>query len=758
MKLKLANYAARLMAENGITRCFSVTGGGAMHLNDGIGHNPVINTLYMHHEQACAIAAESYARIYNKPACVCVTTGPGGTNAITGVLGAWLDSIPMLVLSGQVRYDNTARWSGVGIRAMGDQEFDITRSIDCMTKYSKMLLDPMKIRYELEKCLYLCQTGRPGPCWLDIPVDIQGTMIDDEALEAFDPKAYEAEEREKLARIERMEAEEKQKARGPYANADLSDGLLNLSFVRQKVQPQPEHITKDSPVVREVVERVRRAKRPVFYTGNGIRIAGAETLFLAVADRLAIPVVVGWNGIDIIPTHHPLQAGQPGGRGDRPGNFAVQNADFILSVGSRLNIRQVGYNFKTWAREAFTVVCDIDTEELKKPSVHIDIPVHADAREFLQALLDYLDEQDIRGHRSAAFDSEKLQELGYAPGEQFVFQGGEGLPGMDWRETCAHWKTCYGVYQDKYAAHGSDEPANVYEFIDQLSRALSKDQITVVGNGSACVVGGQGYIVKDGTRFISQDAVASMGYDLPAAIGACVACHDVGNNVEPVFDEDGFPVLMRQNEETAAPEDKAGEADALRAEQRIADKAFSLGELDMARRDPYWKGRKEHYPAYYEHDIICPTGDGSIMMNLQELQTIVSHQMPIKIFLINNGGYHSIRQTQHNLFDGEPLVGIGVDSFDLSFPAFDRIAAAFGIPYVRAMHNTELDAAIRETLRIEGPVICEVFVSLDQAFEPRSAVKRHPDGSLSSPPLEDLCPFLPEEELNANMLIPRVEE
>lgn len=743
MKIKLAKYVARLLAENGITRCFSVTGGGAMHLNDGIGHNPAINTLYMHHEQACAIAAESYARIYNKPACVCVTTGPGGTNAITGVLGAWLDSIPMIVLSGQVRYDNTARWSGVGIRAMGDQEFDITRSIDCMTKYSRMLLDPNKVRYELEKCIYLAQTGRPGPCWLDIPVDIQGMMIEEDGLEPFDPAAYEAKQQEALAKLEEAEQEARKQPRDAYANDSLDDALLNISFRKQRIQPPCGHVTKDSPVIQAILDRIRAAKRPVFYTGNGIRIAGAESLFLAVADRLGIPVVVGWNGIDIIPSHHPLQAGQPGGRGDRPGNFAVQNADLILSIGSRLNIRQVGYNFKTWAREAFTIVCDIDAEELKKPSVHIDLPIHADAKELLEALLEKLEELGIHGHRLAAYDSRKLAELGYHAGGNQVFQGGEGLPGMNWWETCAHWKQRYGVYQDKFAACGSDEPANVYEFVDKLSRALSENQVTVVGNGSACVAGGQAYVVKDGTRFISQDGVASMGYDLPAAIGACVACHDVGNSVQP-----GGNGWM----EAWADADKSG------ADQRLKDKAYALGEIDTARRNPYWKGLMETYPPYYEHDIICPTGDGSIMMNLQELQTIASHRMPIKIFLINNGGYHSIRQTQQNLFAGEPLVGIGVDSFDLSFPDFRRVAEAFGIPYLRAEHNTELAEAIQKTLSLRGPVICEVMVSLDQSFEPRSAVKRHPDGSLSSPPLEDLCPFLSEEEFLSNMIVKPVKE
>lgn len=735
MNIKLSKYIAGLMVKNGITQCFSVTGGGAMHLNDGFGHQDGLSTLYMHHEQACAIAAESYARIYNKPAVVCLTTGPGGTNGITGVVGAWLDSIPMIVISGQVRYDNTARWSGVGIRSMGDQEFDITRSIDCMTKYSKMLLDPKSVRYEVEKCIWLSQNGRPGPCWLDIPVDIQGTYIEDSELKGFDPEEYLRENAEEIERIDEEEEALHLIPRGEYADSDIGDSLLNISFRKQRYQSEPGHVDKDSQVINEIIKHIRTAKRPVFYTGNGIRIAGAENLFLKVADRLGIPVVVGWNAIDIIPYEHPLRAGQPGGRGDRPGNFAVQNADFILSIGSRLSIRQVGYNFKTWAREAFTIVCDIDEEELKKPSVHVDIPVHADAYELLKALDDKLEELGIHGHGIKYDRTELLKGESYTDGSS-LFRGGEGKDGRNWLEQCAYWMDKYNPYRPEYAEHGDNEAVNVYEFIKRLSDSLNEEQITVVGNGSACVVGAQVFRVKNGGRFISQDAVAAMGYDLPAAIGACTAVHDVSGRTYPVS-YDG----------SECTEDRS-----------VDDKIHACGEMETAKKLPGWRGRTERYPSYYKHDIICPTGDGSIMMNLQELQTIVSHRMPIKIFLINNGGYHSIRQTQTNLFNGEPLVGIGVDSYDLSFPDFERLAGAFGLAYRKIEHNSEIDAVLAETLDFKGPIMCEVFVSLDQPFQPGSAVKKHPDGSLSSPPLEDLKPFLSEAEMEENMFIPRVTE
>ncbi|MDO4962148.1 MAG: thiamine pyrophosphate-binding protein [Eubacteriales bacterium] len=735
MNIKLSKYVARLLVKNGITQCFAVTGGGAMHLNDGLGHEPGLSTLYMHHEQSCSIAAESYARIYNKPAILSLTTGPGGTNGITGVVGAYLDSIPMIVISGQVRYDNTARWSGVGIRSMGDQEWDITRSIDCMTKYSKLVLDPGSIRYEIEKCIWLCQHGRPGPCWLDIPVDIQGRFIEDSELKGFDPEEYLKENAAELERIDADEENERRLKRDQFANSDIDDGLLNISFRKQKHQSEPEHITKDSPIVAKIIDKIQKSKRPVFYTGNGIRIAGAENIFLKVADRLGIPVVVGWNAVDIIPHEHPLKAGQPGGRGDRPGNLAVQNADLIISVGSRLSIRQVGYNFKTWAREAYTIVCDVDEEELKKPSVHIDMPVHADAYELLKALSDKLDELGIRGHGVKYDRAELLKKEKYGDGSS-LFNGGEGKDGRNWLGQCSYWMKKYDPYRPEYAEHGDDEYANVYEFIKDLSDSLNPGQITVVGNGSACVVGAQVFRVKDGGRFISQDAIAAMGYDLPAAIGASTAVHDVSGFTYPVS-YDGSEI----------PEDKS-----------IDNKIHSCGEMETALKLPGWRGKTEHYPSYYKHDIINITGDGSIMMNLQELQTIVSHRMPIKIFLINNGGYHSIRQTQKNLFNGRPLVGIGDDSYDLSFPEFERIAQAFGIAYRRIEHNSQIKSTIDEVLKFNGPLLCEVFVSTDQPFEPRSAVKKHPDGSLSSPPLEDLAPFLTDKELEAEMFIPRVKE
>lgn len=652
MRIKVSNYIAKKLVEHGITRVFTVTGGGAMHLNDALGHEEGLRCLYQHHEQACAIAAESYARIHNKIGAVCVTTGPGGTNAITGVLGGWLDSIPMLILSGQVRYDTTARWSGVGIRAMGDQEFDITKAVGCMTKYSEMVIDPLRIRYCLEKAIYLAYSGRPGPVWLDIPLNVQGAYIETEELAGFDAEAYEEEQRR--------------------------NGL-----------GLPERVADET--AEQIIEKIRSAKRPVLNAGNGIRIAGAYEVFERVVKKLGIPVVTGWNSQDCMATDDPLYVGRGGNMGDRPGNFAIQNSDLVFSVGSRLSIRQVGYNYKTWARAAYTIVNDIDREELKKPSVHVDMAVHADAKDLLEALERVLEKQERSGKREQGLP---------------VFTGGEGLRGMNWLETCRMWKKTYPVVQAKHLLPDETKEANVYALVQELSSRLKENQITVVGNGSACVAGGHAYIIKKGQRFITNSAVASMGYDLPAAIGACLAA------AEPC------PAAAESRPETAE---------------------------SMEKKAPL------------ETDIILLTGDGSIQMNLQELQTIIHHRMPIKIFLINNGGYHSIRQSQKNFF-GDPLVGVGVDSGDLSFPDMEKLSWAYGYPYVSAHHNGELAEAVEKTLSMDGPVICEIFVTIDQNFEPKSSAKKLPDGTLVSPPLEDLSPFLPEEEMDANMIIPRIKE
>ena len=608
MKQRLADYVADFLVAHGVKDVFSVVGGGAMHLNDALGHNNGLHVTYNHHEQACAIAAEAYARLENKIAAVCVTTGPGGTNALTGVVGGWLDSIPMFIISGQVRYDTTARYAlqftGTPLRAMGDQEYDIVKSVVPMTKYAVMIEDPKTIRYHLERAWHLATTGRPGPVWIDIPVNYQGMYIETEELEGYIP----TEDDSKL----------------------------------------PPAVSED--IVKEVIEKIKKAKRPVFHAGYGIRLSGAYKEFREVADKLNIPIVTYWNAVDLVEDDYPLYTGRAGNMGDRPGNWAIQNADLILAVGTRISIRQVGYNWKTWAREAEVIMVDIDQAELKKPTLHVEMPIWSDAKDFLTKMNKLTNEK--------------------------VF-GGEG-----WLKVCDGWKKNYPVVQPRqWEENGST--ANVYAFIDYLSSRLPENSLTAVSNGACCVVGNQTYHIQKGSRMANNSAVASMGYGLPAAIGTCIG-----------------------------------------------------------------GGRK---------DTICLEGDGSIMMNLQELQTILTNRLPIKIFLINNSGYHSIRITQTNLFN-KNFVGIGEESGDLSFPEFKKIAEAFGYKYLSASSNAEMKTVVDKALAIGGPVFTEIFTDTNQVWEPKSSTKRLPDGSLISPPLEDLAPFLPREELEKQMFIPMVEE
>ncbi len=610
MKIRLADYVANFLVEHGVTDVFSVVGGGAMHLNDALGHHEGLKVTYNHHEQACAIAAEAYARLDNKIAAVCVTTGPGGTNALTGVLGGWLDSIPMFIISGQVRYDTTARYAmqftGERLRAVGDQEYDIVRSVEPMTKYATMIEDPMDIRYSLEKAWHLANTGRPGPVWIDIPVNYQGMYIETEDLKGYDPAKDDA----KL----------------------------------------PPKVSEE--VVKTVIEKIKNAKRPVFHTGYGIRLSGGYDVFRQVAEKLNIPIVTYWNAVDLIEDDNPLYVGRAGNMGDRPGNWAIQNADLIVALGTRISIRQVGYNWKTWAREAEVIMIDVDAGEMKKPTIHVDMPIWADAKDFLETM-------------NHCLADEKL------------------FNGNDWLEKCQGWKKNYPVVDDsKWNETG--EGANVYAFIKYMSSKLPENSLTAVSNGACCVVGNQTYVIKKGSRMANNSAVASMGYGLPAAIGTCIG-----------------------------------------------------------------GGRKE---------TICLEGDGSIMMNLQELQTVITNKLPIKIFLINNNGYHSIRLTQNNLFKEHCKVGIGEESGDLSFPKFEEIAKAFGYPYYSAHSNEEMKNVVDKVLAEEGPLFCEIFTDTKQVWEPKSSTKRLEDGTLVSPPLEDLAPFLPREELKEIMIVPMMEE
>lgn len=602
--IRVADYVADFLVEHGINHLFTVTGGGAMHLNDALGKKDGLESIYNHHEQACSMAAEGYARLSGKVAAVCVTTGPGGTNAITGVMGAWVDSIPMLVISGQVRYDTTVHSTGLPLRALGDQEFDIVTTVTNMTKYAVMVTEAESIRYHLERALYLATHGRQGPCWLDIPLNIQAAPIDPEALSGYDP-------------------------------------LEDAGEIPAPVSIDTCHT---------VLHLIKNSKRPVIMAGSGIRLAGAHNKFLELVEKLQIPVVTPWNSHDNIWNDHPLYAGRPGNLGERVGNFVVQNCDLLISIGCRLSIRQVGYNWKTFAREAYKIMVDIDPLELKKPTLSIDLPIHGDAGNFIDKMLE------------ASKDS--------------VIE-----PKSEWINWCDQKKAKYPVCVSEYWT--KESPVNPYCFTEKLFEQLPDDQVVVTGNGTACVVTFQAAHLKKGQRLFHNSGCASMGYGVPAAIGACIA-----NN----------------NKKT-----------------------------------------------------ICLDGDGSFQMNLQELQTIVHNNLPIIIFLYNNNGYHSIRQTQNNFF-GHPLVGVEPSS-GLSFPDASKLAYAYGIEFFRIeSHSQIVEGLNKALLHQNGPFICEVMLDIEQYFSPKLSSRKLPDGKMVSPPLEDMFPFLPREEFYKEMIIEPIKD
>ena len=611
MEMKISDYIAQKSVELGIAHVFMVTGGGAMHLNHSFGTHPDISCTFNHHEQACAIAAEAYYRLTNQLAIVNVTSGPGGTNAITGVYGAFVDSVGMLVISGQVKWETTVRSTGLPLRQYGDQELDIEQVVRPITKYCQMVVDPLSIRYHLEKACYLAKSGRPGPCWLDIPLNVQSAKINVNDLVGFDP----------------AELDE------PWLKTDLQ--LASKA----------------------ILEKIVAAKRPVIFAGFGIRLSGQHQAFLELIDKLGIPVVTGFNGHDALWDNHPLYVGRPGTIGDRPGNFATQNADLLIVLGSRLNIRQVSYNWNAFAREAFKIWIDIDENELKKPNVSPNLGIHANLKDLLPLLAGQ-------------------SYCGPVPAHQ------------EWLTWCLERRDKFPVVLPEY---WNNSLINPYCFMQTLFETLQENQIVVTGNATACIVSFQAGAVKKGQRILSNSGCASMGYDLPAAIGAAAVS--------------------------------------------IENRANS-----------------EMPPS----PVICLAGDGSIMMNLQELQTIAGNALPIKIFILNNSGYVSIFQTHRNFFAGVE-VGAGPKS-GVSFPEFSKISAAFGLPYVSCAKHEDMKGAIAACLAHSGPSVFEVFIDEHLGFAPKLSSKQHPDGRISSPPLEDLAPFLSREELKANMIIDLVKD
>jgi acetolactate synthase I/II/III large subunit len=596
--IRVADYIARRIADYGVRHMFMVSGGGAMHLNDAFGTAPGLTYVCNHHEQACAIAAEGYARAIDGLGVVCVTSGPGGTNTLTGVLGMWLDSIPGLFVSGQVKFTTTVASTGLPLRQLGDQEANIVEIVRSVTKYAVMVTDARTIRWHLEKALHLATTGRPGPVWLDIPLDVQSAMVDPEQLERFDPSSE-----------------------APLFDASSLPGTVS-----------------------QILERLRNAKRPLIIAGGGIRSSKSIELFRSVIERLNVPVQTAITAIDLVESDHRLFAGRPGVAGDRSSNFILQNCDLLLSIGSRLWVRMISYNFDAFARDAYKIAVDIDAAELAKPTLQLDLPVHADAGAFLREL------------------SEQLGDQVLPPREQ-------------WLEWCEERKRRYPVVLPEYRSETGY--VNSYVFVDALSSLLASDDCVVTGDGTAYTGTWQAITIKRGQRVFTNSGCAAMGYDLPAAIGACFA------------------------------------------------------------RD--------------KRRVICITGDGSIQMNLQELQTIVHHRLPIKIFVLNNNGYLAIRMTQDAYF-GSRYVASDPSS-GVSCPDMLAVAAAYGIPARRVSTMDALEQELAGALEADGPSICEIMMSPAQPLIPKLASEVMPDGRMISKPLEDMYPFLDRREFAENMLI-----
>lgn len=590
--MKVAEFIADFLAKNGVTDCFTVTGGGAMHLNDAFGHCTGIRCTYNHHEQACAIAAEAYTRYSGRLAAVCVTSGPGGTNAITGVMGGWVDSVPMFIVSGQIKRE-TSMWCcpELKLRQLGDQEFNIIDSVSCMTKYAVMVTDPLMIAYHLEKALYLAFENRGGPVWLDIPLDVQAARIDPDALIHFD-----------------------REAERPWKLPPIKDVVIS-----------------------DILKKVQEADAPLIFAGSGIRFGGAEDEFLRLLDKLRIPVIVDWHSNDVLASDSPYYVGMPGTMGTRSGNFALQNCDLLLSLGSRHGIRTIGYNHFEFAKNAYKIIVDIDANELAKPTIYPDMPVHAKIKELIS----------------------KLSARDYtAPGKH-----------GKWLKWCRDIQEKYPVVLPEY--HDTEGRINPYVFIDKLFEKLPNDEKIACANGSASVITFQAAGFKQGQRMIANSGCASMGYGLPAAVGMAV--------------------------------------------------------FDNTKR------------------TLCIDGDGSIMMNLQELATVARNRLNIKIILINNNGYLSIKQTQRNLFKAPPFIGTD-SSCGVDFPDFKILAQAFGLNYYCIETETEANEILDKLLNENGACICEVKVDPEQNFVPKSSSRTLPDGRIVSPSLDDMAPFLERSE------------
>jgi acetolactate synthase-1/2/3 large subunit len=605
--MKASDYIAEFIYNLGVRHVFTVSGAGDLHILDSIHRYSKLDYICNHHEQASGMAAYSYSRVTKNIGVALVTTGPGATNAITGVCSAWVDSVSLLMFSGQVKYRDTIDSRKLPLRQMGIQEINIVEMVRPITKYAVMISCAEDLRYYMEKAVYLAKTGRPGPVWLDIPMDVQSVQIDPNSLRSF-----------------------------------------NTNTEGEDLYPSPA-IKKQA---RRCLEFLRNSTRPIILAGYGIKAAGAEQEFLQLVEVLGIPVCTTWNGIDLLESTHELYVGRPGTYGQRGANFAIQNSDLILSIGARLSLPQIGYEYSEFGRAAVKIYVDIDPFELQKFEIQPDLPICADAGDFLKAMLE--------ATKDNVFLKNNIST---------------------WRERCLNWRKAYPTALPEYLEQKTG--INSFTFIDILSDELSDDELIVPGaSGTSFTCTHQVLRIKSGQTCFTSNGFAEMGFDLPGAIGACIG-----------------------------------------------------------------GGKKR---------TILITGDGSIQMNLQELQTIKHHELPIKIFLLNNRGYLTIRHTQNALFKGSYSAS-GEDS-GVSFPEMNKIAGVYGLKVFEVKAIEELRSTIRAVLDTEGPVLCEIMMDSAQLLVPKTSFKQMPDGRLVSPPLEDLFPFLPRDEFRANMIIPTIKD
>ncbi|WP_050464048.1 thiamine pyrophosphate-binding protein [Herbaspirillum autotrophicum] len=589
---RVSEQIAEWFVHQGLKQVFSVTGGGAMFLNQALGNNDGLQCTFMHHEQACAMAAEGYARIAGKPAIVMVTTGPGAINAFNGVYGAYTDSIPMIVISGQVKRETCLSFHELpALRQLGDQEGPTIAMASAICKYAEIIRQPADLERILPEAFRQAVTGRPGPVWLDIPLDIQSA-------------------------VEELHI--------PDVEIAARDVVADAAMVAQ---------------YQDIMRRLASANRPLILAGTGVRLADAGKALLQFAERTGIPVATAWTH-DLIASDHPLFAGRPGTIGTRAGNFCLQNADFVLVLGSRLNIRQTSYNWDSFAKNAWVAQVDIDPAELAKPTIKVDQPIVADVRHFIAGL-------------SAQLEHAALPDY------------------SAWARWCRNIGDEYAVVKEH--RHVANAPLNPYLVVDRVFRNMRDDDIAACGNASACILPFQIGSLKAGQRLFSNSGSASMGYDLPAALGAATAVASHGGRV------------------------------------------------------------------------ICFAGDGSLQMNIQELQTLKSAGLNVIVVVINNGGYVSIWQTHENFF-GKVIGATPASGVD--FPDYAAVARAYGIRSATIRGEQDLDQ-LDQLLASDGPLLLDIVVDARQEFTPRIKSRVDENGKFVTPELDDMFPFLSPQIVDA---------